>query len=141
MKKKIAVLLSGLMFFSITGCSFSNFGGTTKTDEAVVVPKDSLVAIEGQEIVFDNGKIQIPEGYTIGSGNFTNPTDNTPFSLVGIWKTTEEEATTEISTDESEEVQKKVEKLMNQYDKEKIDGATYAEKMMKLAHSIQKKKK
>ncbi len=108
MKKKIAVLLSGLMFFSITGCSFSNFGGTTKTDEAVVVPKDSLVAIEGQEIVFDNGKIQIPEDYTIGSGNFTNPTDNTPFSLVGIWKTTEEEATTEISTDESEEVQKKV---------------------------------
>ena len=43
--------------------------------------------------------------------------------------------------DERKEVQKKVEKLMSQYDKEKIDGATYAKKMMKLAHSVQKKKK
>ena len=30
---------------------------------------------------------------------------------------------------------------MRQYDKEKIDGATYAKKMLKLVHSVQKKKK
>lgn len=43
--------------------------------------------------------------------------------------------------DERKEVQKKVENLMRQYDKEKIDGATYAKKMLKLVHSVQKKKK
>ena len=45
------------------------------------------------------------------------------------------------SKDERKELQKKVDKLMNQYDKEKIDGPTYFEKMMKLTQSYQKKKK
>ena len=42
---------------------------------------------------------------------------------------------------EREELQKKISKLMDQYDKEKIDGATYMEKMLKLTQSHQKKKK
>ena len=43
--------------------------------------------------------------------------------------------------DERKELKSKVDKLMKQYDKEKIDGATYAKKMMDLTSSFQKKKK
>lgn len=108
MKKKIAVLLSGLMIFSMTGCSFSNFGETAETKNEIEYPSDALVAIEGKEITLDTGKIKVPEGYTIGSGNFTDSTKNNPFSLIGVWKTTEDEAVTELSIDaELEEAEKK----------------------------------
>jgi len=43
--------------------------------------------------------------------------------------------------DDKKELKEQVNKLMNQYDKEKIDGATYARKMMDLTSSFQKKKK
>ena len=45
------------------------------------------------------------------------------------------------SKDGRKEVKRQVDKLMKQYDKEKIDGATYIQKMMDLTSSIQKKKK
>lgn len=43
--------------------------------------------------------------------------------------------------DERAELKGKIDKLMNDYDKEKIDGATYMKKMMDLTSSAQKKKK
>lgn len=45
------------------------------------------------------------------------------------------------SKDSRKDVKRQVDKLMKQYDKEKIDGATYLKKMMDLASSAQKKKK
>lgn len=42
--------------------------------------------------------------------------------------------------DERKEVKRKVDKLMKDYSEEKIDGATYFEKMMKLTSSQKKKK-
>lgn len=38
-------------------------------------------------------------------------------------------------------LKKKIDKLMKQYDKGKIDGGTYAKKMMDLTSSFQKKNK
>lgn len=43
--------------------------------------------------------------------------------------------------DERAELKSKIDKLMNDYDKEKIDGATFARKMMDVTSSAQKKKK
>lgn len=40
-----------------------------------------------------------------------------------------------------EELKGKIENLMNQYDKEEIDGDTYFKKMMNLSSDYQKKKK
>ncbi|MBO5623405.1 MAG: hypothetical protein J5959_17450 [Butyrivibrio sp.] len=40
-----------------------------------------------------------------------------------------------------DEIKGKVESLMNQYDKEEIDGPTYIEKMMALGEHYSKKKK
>ena len=45
------------------------------------------------------------------------------------------------SKDERKELKSQVDKLMKQYSKEKIDGPTYARKMMDLTSSYQKKKK
>lgn len=43
-------------------------------------------------------------------------------------------------SDERKKIKRQVDKLMKGYDKEKIDGATYARKMMELTSSFQKKK-
>ncbi len=43
--------------------------------------------------------------------------------------------------DERKELKGKIDKLMNDYDKRKIDGPTYTKKMMDLTSSYQKKKK
>ena len=43
--------------------------------------------------------------------------------------------------DERKELKSKVDRLMKQYSKKKIDGPTYARKMMDLTSSFQKKKK
>ena len=43
--------------------------------------------------------------------------------------------------DRRKEVKRKVDKLMKQYDKRKIDAPTYAKKMMDLTTSYQKKNK
>ena len=43
------------------------------------------------------------------------------------------------SEKERKKIKSKVDKLMNQYDNEKIDGATYSRKMMKLASSQKRK--
>ena len=43
--------------------------------------------------------------------------------------------------DDKKELKSKIDKLMKQYDKEKIDGDTYMRKMMELTSSFQKKKK
>lgn len=44
-------------------------------------------------------------------------------------------------TSERKKIKRQVDKLMKDYDKEKIDGATYARKMMEVTSSFQKKKK
>ena len=41
---------------------------------------------------------------------------------------------------ERRKVKRQVDKLMKQYDKRKINGATYAQRMMELASSSKKKK-
>ena len=43
-------------------------------------------------------------------------------------------------TNERKKIKRQVGKLMKEYDKEKIDGATYARKMMELTSSFKKKK-
>ena len=43
--------------------------------------------------------------------------------------------------DSREGLKGQVDKLMKDYDKEKIDGATYARKMMELTSSFKRKKK
>ena len=43
--------------------------------------------------------------------------------------------------DDRKELKGKIDKLMKQYDKEKIDGPTYAKKMMELTSSYKKKGK
>lgn len=43
--------------------------------------------------------------------------------------------------DERKELKGQIDKLMHEYDKERIDGATYAKKMMDLTSSAQKKSK
>ena len=45
------------------------------------------------------------------------------------------------SKDGRKDVKRQVDKLMKLYDKEKIDGSTYFQKMMDLTSSVQKKKK
>ena len=42
---------------------------------------------------------------------------------------------------ERKELKGKIEKMMDAYDKEKIDGATYFQKMMNLTYGNSKKKK
>ncbi len=42
---------------------------------------------------------------------------------------------------ERKKIKRQVDKLMKQYDKEKIDGATYMRKMLDLTSSVQKKRK
>ena len=42
---------------------------------------------------------------------------------------------------EKKELKGQIESLMNSYDKEEIDSATYMQQMMKLTTSYQKKKK
>lgn len=44
-------------------------------------------------------------------------------------------------SNERKKLKRQIDKLMKDYDKEKIDGATYARKMMELTSSFQKKKK
>lgn len=105
MKKKIAVLLSGLMILSITGCGFSNFSGTEgtgKVTEQIIVPSDAILAQENNVISLDIGDIKVPDGYTIGSGKFTDPTTKKDFSVIGVWKTEKKEdaASTDLSETE-----------------------------------------
>ena len=45
------------------------------------------------------------------------------------------------SKDSRKEVKKQIDKMMKQYDKGKIDGATYLQQMMDYTSSVQKKKK
>lgn len=42
---------------------------------------------------------------------------------------------------ERKKIKRQIDKLMKDYDKERIDGATYFRKMMELTASSQKKKK
>lgn len=100
MKRKVALFVSILCALSMTGCSFSSFGETKAKAEEVTVPSDALIISDSNKISLDVGDIKIPDGYTIGSGDFTDSSSGNAFSLVGVWKTVEEEAATSASSDE-----------------------------------------
>ena len=100
MKKKV-VLMSLISALALSGCSFSSFTGTKASAEQPLVPKDALVAIEDSKVSLGVCDITISDGFTVGSGEFTDSTSNSKFNLTGVWKTIEkEEAATEVSANE-----------------------------------------
>ncbi len=93
MKKRIAVLAGILCSLMLNGCSFSSFSGTKSDTEQSLIPSDALIATADNKIKLGEKDLNIPEGYTIGTGTFTDSTSNNQFELVGVWKTEDKEAT------------------------------------------------
>ena len=109
MKRRFVLLLSSICVLSMTGCGISSFSGTKVAAEENTVPSDALVAIEDTQISLDTGNIKIPDGYTIGSGEFTDSTSSSTssnkFTLYGIWKTEDDDSNETEDTTESTDVE------------------------------------